>query len=45
MMMPYILNNGTNLYVVMGENIIVVLENTFLSPFHNKLDAAKLYNI
>ena len=29
----------------MGENIIVVLENTFLSPFHDKLDAAKLYNI
>ena len=45
MMMPYILNNGTDLYVVMGENIIVVLENTFLSPFHDKLDAAKLYNI
>ena len=26
-------------------NIMEVLENTFLSPFRDKLDAAKLYNI
>ena len=30
---------------VMVENIMEVLENTFLSPFHDELDAAKLYNI
>ena len=29
---------------VMVENIMEVLENTFLSPFHDELDAAKLYN-
>ena len=30
---------------VMIENRMEVLENTFLSPFHDELDAAKLYNI
>ena len=30
---------------VMVENIMKVLENTFLSPFHDEPDAAKLYNI
>ena len=29
----------------MVENIMEILENTFLTPFHNELDAAKLYNI
>ena len=29
----------------MVENIIEILENTFLTPFHDELDAAKLYNI
>ena len=29
----------------MIENRMEVLENTFLSPFHDELDAAKLYNI
>ena len=29
----------------MVENIMEVLGNTFLSPFHDELDAAKLYNI
>ena len=29
----------------MVENRMEVLENTFLSPFHDKLDAAKPYNI
>ena len=29
----------------MVENRMEVLENTFLSPFHDELDAAKLYNI
>ena len=29
----------------MEENIIEVLENTFLSPFHDELDPAKLYSI
>ena len=29
----------------MEENIMKVLENTFLSPFHDELDAAKLYSI
>ena len=31
--------------IVMEENIIKVLENTFLNPFNNELDATKLYNI
>ena len=31
--------------IVMVENIMEVLENTFLSPFHDELDAAKFYNI
>ena len=30
---------------VMVENIIEVLENTFLSQFHDELDAAMLHNI
>ena len=30
---------------VMVENIMEELENTFLSPFHDELDAAKLYNV
>ena len=30
---------------VILENIMEVLQNKFLSPFHDKLDAAKLYNI
>ena len=30
---------------LMVENIMEVLENTFLSSFHDELDAAKLYNI
>ena len=30
---------------VIVENIMKVLENTFLSPFHDELDPAKLYNI
>ena len=29
----------------MIENIMGVLESTFLSPFHDELDAAKLFNI
>ena len=29
----------------MVENIMEILENTFLSPFHDELDAAKLYNV
>ena len=29
----------------MVENRMEVLQNTFLSPFHGELDAAKLYNI
>ena len=31
--------------IIMEENIIKVLENTFLNPFNNELDAGKLYNI
>ena len=31
--------------IIMEENIIKVLGNTFLNPFNNELDAAKLYNI
>ena len=31
--------------IVMVENIMEVLENTSLSPFHDELDAAKFYNI
>ena len=30
---------------VILENIMEVLQNKFLSPFHDKLDAAKLYII
>ena len=30
---------------VMVKNIMEVLENTFLSPFYDELDAAKIYNI
>ena len=45
-------NNGKLLHsseikksVVMIENIMEVLRNTFLIPFCDKLDASKLYNI
>ena len=45
-------NNGKLLHpseikkpVVMIENIMEILENTFLIPFRDKLDASKLYNI
>ena len=31
--------------IVIVENIMEVLENTFLSPFHDELDAAKFCNI
>ena len=31
--------------IVMVENIVEVSENTFPSPFHDEVDAAKFYNI
>ena len=31
--------------IVMVENIVEVSENTFPSPFHGEVDAAKFYNI
>ena len=34
-----------NKSIVMEENIMEVLENTFLSPFHDELYAVKVYNI
>ena len=30
---------------IMVENIMEVLENNFLTPFHDEIDGAKLYNI